>query len=57
MKLVLFDIDGTLLNCGALGIKSLRRTLQKLYKNVLFLMKVICPAEQIFIILLMSINA
>ena len=33
MKLVLFDIDGTLLNCGGLGIKALKRAMQKLYKK------------------------
>ena len=31
MKLVLFDIDGTLLNCGGLGIKALKRAVKKLY--------------------------
>ena len=33
MKLVLFDIDGTLMNCGGLGLKALKRAMEKLYKK------------------------
>lgn len=33
MKLVLFDIDGTLLNCGGLGLKALKRAMEKLYNK------------------------
>lgn len=31
MKLVLFDIDGTLMNCGGLGLRALKRAMEKLY--------------------------
>jgi len=35
MKLILFDIDGTLMNCGGLGLKALKRAMEKLYKKTL----------------------
>lgn len=33
MKLILFDIDGTILNTGALGVKSITSVLKQLYKK------------------------
>ncbi len=35
MKLVLFDIDGTLMNSGGLGLKALQRAMEKLYNKTL----------------------